>query len=40
MPKELIPRVKEKARRSKLMRRPLFWALVAAAGVAALSSAS
>jgi len=39
MPKELIPKVKEKARRSKLFRRPLFWAAVAALGVAARSFA-
>ena len=39
MPKELIPRVKEKARRSKLFRKPLFWATIAAVGVAALSLA-
>ena len=39
MPKELIPRVKEKARRSKLFRKPLFWAVVAAVGVIALSFA-
>ena len=35
MPKELIPKMKEKARRSKIFRRPIFWAIVAAVGVAA-----
>ena len=40
MPKELIPKMKEKARRSKIFRRPIFWATIATVGVASLVSTS